>query len=128
MKRMILPAIIFAAMIGRITASAGVKDDDNRTDNCTSTDTTSKCKPYIVQAYDTVADGTVKIYDKTKQGAVKTYKKIADGTVKVYDKTKQGTVNTYDKVADGTANTYDKAKEGTVKAVDSIKKEFKKIF
>lgn len=84
---------------------------------CQAADTVTNQKPYVVQAY-----------DKVKQGTVKVYNKVAEGTVNTYDKVANGTVNTYDKVANGTVNTYDKAKDGTAKAYNAVKDEFKKIF
>ena len=133
MKKIILGiAFAVAAIAGTTSSFAATKD------NCANADTTN-CTPYVVQAYNTVAQGTVATYNKTKTGVENAYNTVAAGTEATYSKAKNGTENAYntvatgtkeaaDTIASGTVQTYEKAKEGTVKAYDAVKNEFNKIF
>ncbi len=63
-------------------------------------------------AHDT-KKGTVKAYDKTKQGTTTAAHDTKKGTVKAYDKTKQGTRTVAHDTKKDTVKAYDKTADGT---------------
>ena len=141
MKKIMMSGVLAATLLlGNLNVFAG----------CPNTCDNDTCKPYVVQAYDKVADwnvnaynqtktGVVNTYDTVSNGAVQVYNKVADGTVNAYDQTKtgvvnasntvaQGTVTTYNKAAAGTKQVYKKTQDGVEKAYNKTKHVFKKIF
>ena len=123
MKKTFTLAAMGAILLG-MTMTAPAQTVCN---NCQPTDSVAQ-KPYVVQFYDAAKQGTINAYDTVANGTVKIYDKAADGTVNAYDTVASGTENVANKVADGTVNAYDKTKEGTIKAANAVKNEFNKIF